>query len=371
MARIRVSLIAPAVLGAALALSAPLAAQQPVKTGAQPAANAALPATHTVARGETLWSLAKQYLGDAYLWPEIYRLNTAIIEDPHWIYPGEVLKLPAGSAAPEPAEAAPARASDPNGKTVFAPRQRSGQRGERQSLNLLKSRQAVRPGEYLAAPYVWALGGPGGNGKVLKTAESQIVALSTEPRSLQSFEPIFVRLPAGARRANGERFMTFKLGPVVEGQGQIVLVTGIIELNEDSGAGDARAVIVERYLPVDEGQGVVPIDSLATRLDAHPAPLASGAEGRVIWLESNPVIAQIGSYLAIGLGSRDGLATGDQVTLLAPKGTGEAGERLAPESAGVAQILRVTPYGASAILLWRSQANIAVGSPARLSAKMP
>ena len=58
------------------------------------------PASVSVKRGDTLWGLAGTYLGNPERWPEIYRVNTSIIKDPHWIEPGQVLQLPGTHAAP-------------------------------------------------------------------------------------------------------------------------------------------------------------------------------------------------------------------------------------------------------------------------------
>ena len=58
------------------------------------AAGAQPPATYTVKPGDTLSKIAKQYLGDANAYMEIFELNRDQLKDPDLIKPGQVLKIP-------------------------------------------------------------------------------------------------------------------------------------------------------------------------------------------------------------------------------------------------------------------------------------
>jgi len=50
------------------------------------------PDTYVVQKGDTLWDISATFLTDPWLWPEIWHVNPKV-ENPHLIYPGDILKL--------------------------------------------------------------------------------------------------------------------------------------------------------------------------------------------------------------------------------------------------------------------------------------
>jgi len=49
---------------------------------------------HTVEKGDTLWAISKQTLGDGARYMEIFEANRPMLADPDKIYPGQVLRIP-------------------------------------------------------------------------------------------------------------------------------------------------------------------------------------------------------------------------------------------------------------------------------------
>ena len=69
---------------------------QPTAAAAGPAAAPA--ATYTVKAGDTLSKIAKEHLGNANAYMEIFNANRDQLTDPDKIKPGQVLKLPVATA---------------------------------------------------------------------------------------------------------------------------------------------------------------------------------------------------------------------------------------------------------------------------------
>lgn len=49
---------------------------------------------HVVQKGDTLSKIAREYYGDAMLYPQIFEANRDILSDPDRIKPGQKLRIP-------------------------------------------------------------------------------------------------------------------------------------------------------------------------------------------------------------------------------------------------------------------------------------
>ena len=341
--------------------------------------------THTVKKGDTLWDIAKQYLGDPFKWPEIYRRNTSTIADPDLIYPGQVVII-SGDVAPTPGTpadsaglpVAPTAGEEPQrpagpapAMTIFNPERFRAVRGQRTALDVMSRPTAVRRGDFQSTPFLWDAAGITGAGKVGATVQSATVARTRYETPIQIYERVYVTVPANATGAVNEVFVAFRNGPVLEGEGQVVIPTGLVRLLTVPQNGQAEALLLNKFEDVYTGHGLLPADSLVMPAGVSPARVEFGLATKVLWLDGDPVVPSIGQHILLAAGAAEGLVAGDQVTIQVEQGPDEKGVPRAPRDVAVVQVTRVTNWGASAILIGQNEGVVTPGMSARVTAKMP
>jgi LysM repeat protein len=367
----------------------------PVVAVAQDVANR--PTTHTVKKGDTLWDLAMSYLGDAFRWPELYRLNTDVVEDPHWIYPGEILKLP-GYVANPPALAEPGKevveVTPPTAAAIdtqAAPRPRTPTSFARpvtepapptmgevdttagQPVEPARPASTIRYGDYLRAPWVDRLKGPPVWGRIIGSADIPGIEPARQRSRYQLDDRVLIAPPTGSVAPEKELYLAYHNGPLLEGVGQVIVPTGILEVIRPPLGGDAAIARVSRLFgEVNERDRLMPFDSSGLAVVGMPTPVSNGREGQVRWVAEEPVLPGVNYFLVLSLTAADGLKAGDEVELFQPrrKAEEEGGYGTPEIKVGRAQVIRVTPYGATAMITRVEQPKIEKGTGVRVIAKM-
>ncbi|MCZ8131184.1 MAG: LysM peptidoglycan-binding domain-containing protein [Steroidobacteraceae bacterium] len=295
-----------AVVGALLGHGAALA-QQP----AEPARSARVapsvplapdaPSTYTVVRGDTLWDISSRFLSQPWFWPEIWYINPEI-ENPHLIYPGDVLRLVYG------ADGRPQIRVERGNTVVLTPQMRTTPLDQSippipyEIVAAFMSKPTVLDAdEANRLPYVVAHR----EGRVIGGMGDVVYGKRVEAEPGTRYNVVHL----------GERLKDPETGDVLGWQG---VYAGIARVEPaTAGEGDRKVTkltIVESVRETLEGDRLVK-DGIDLPLDFVPSAPSQPVDGRIMAVTDG--VSMIGQYQVVVLnrGTRHGLQPGNVLSV--------------------------------------------------------
>lgn len=252
---------------------------------------AAAPATYVVRSGDTLWDICAAGLGSPWLWPQVWSLNPEIT-NPHWIYPGQVVRLRrAGVAAPV---------------------------------------AAVSPGDLAAMG--WATGGAvlfrieGFVEKDMEEVPGSIVASWEDEMLLAYPDLLYVRFREGFPVQAGQQYTIYRPRETVydtvedeEGDpvelGRIVEILGIgVVASFDPDARLARLRVIESVNPIERGDSVGPVQR--NFVVSEPRAAEVDLDGTIVASLRPRALQGQGFVVFVNRGSEAGVRDGNRFQII-------------------------------------------------------
>jgi hypothetical protein len=347
--------------------------------------------SHVVRPGDTLWSLARVYLGDPWQWRELLRLNPAIAGDPTQLKVGDRIVVgggisptpvvreesPPSSATPVRAFAspgsAPAPAPPPNldssavpTRTIFfaAPARevriaRSPVANDALTDSIDAAIARMRLTDFIAAPYLMGASWSNDPGRAVVNAADRIA-----PGTI-----VTIAAPRGYEAVAGARFLTYRLGPTLDA-GRVIIPTGMVSALSAALPGEMASGRVEAIFDAAfPGDGLMPLETVIPTTDLRPTRLISEIVGRVLWSSVRGDSASPTRVVILDVGSQAGVRVGDRVLVTGDVGVGSGGAAGNVPGA-VGMVVRLGARGASAILV-HGIAEVATGSRVRVVPVLP
>lgn len=253
-----------------------------------------VPPIHVVKKGDTLWDLCDSYYSNPWGWPKVWSYNPQIV-NPHWIYPGDQIRLR------DPHEL-PGMAQSALGPT--APGSSLARKGGRAAPSTV----FLRDNGFLGDPQrdVW--------GELVGAVEDQML--------LSDGNHVYVMMRPGVELSPGQKLTLFtplRKPDEVKGArkppGEIVSVKGTIKIDQfNPQTRVARGEVVESLDVIERGYKVGPV---GRQFDVvSPKAAQKTVQTRVLSsLYPHTLIGQ--NQLAfIDRGSEDGLEPGNRLFVL-------------------------------------------------------
>ncbi len=329
---------APGADQAAPAAAAP-GADQAAPVAAAPGAVAAAPAAdqaalagdaYTVKPGDTLWDLSGRFLNNPWYWPKVWSYNPEIA-NPHFIYPGNVVRfVPGADEAPgrvEPMGIASAQPPAPESdEDLSAPHEL-----EDLSRADMKKPQEIGEGDEVAVvgPYKVGYVAPKGiharRDSFITVRELEesgtIKAAFDEKQYLSLNDRAYARFSVPAQVKTGEQYLLFRTerpvrhpvtGELFGYQSTIIGAARVVAVNEKV----ATIEIAQAYDPIERGTMLAPLTQKVVR-QVQRRPNQHALAG-VIVAAQQEIVSEIGEHhmVFVDKGRADGVEEGNVFTVV-------------------------------------------------------
>lgn len=266
-----------------------------VGAGEALAATKSEPAVYIIKKGDTLWGLSDRFMKDPYFWPNLWARNPQKILNPHFIYPGQRLKVYPDRIE---VESATAPEADRDAKT---PQAVPAATPEAYEPVVEERRFSVNGGEGFIAgvdfkPVGFVIAGQHGR---------QIFAVD---------DVIYTDIGSARNGKVGDRFTAYKkhaaISHPVTNQilGYRVVPLGVVQLTEMAKK-SSKAIITDTFLEIEPGAALVPYKSMKKEVALRAAE--ADLSGYIVETRTGIQAIAAGDIAYIDLGKSHGLKPGN------------------------------------------------------------
>ncbi len=306
----------------------PEGAATPAAPGPEQAGTLAIPpgtpGEYTIQKGDTLWDLSQKFLSNPWYWPKIWSLNPGI-ENPHWIYPGNRLKIVPGEGGPQaPAQVqtegarAPAEGAQASDAESDTPARSADfdvvRKNSRESVASNNSVSVSGTLGFTPPPYVMVRASGLVSTEEMQDAGS-LAASFEEKEMLSTFDTAYVRYKGEAPVKPGDKLLLFRpdgevVHPVTHKKlaslTKTVAIATVVSVKGDL----ATVAIGQVWEEIGRGDLVRPWTPQERRV--APRPNRADVVG-VLVAAVNPGLSTFGEYNEVFLdkGSADGVEEGN------------------------------------------------------------
>jgi hypothetical protein len=242
------------------------------------------PELHVVRSGDTLWDICWYYFNNPWEWPKVWSYN-AQVTNPHWIYPGDLIRLiPRGLFVNDtPLDPGP----NPGPDVVPPPAKRFGVQ--------LRQTAFVEQSEL---------------DKAMK------IDGSVDDKQLLSVEDmVYVSYPSNKPPQVGKVYSIYTAdNPVKKGKssvGAYVKILGRLEIRDVKKGKRARAKITDATTEIERGALVGPL--IREFKTVPPVPAKVDATGEIVAMLQRDQLVGEGEVVFIDIGEKSGIEVGNRM----------------------------------------------------------